>query len=69
MNDLPRAARYYLIATWLIAAISVGWALSVPTALFDNALLLALVFLCYVLGDFFEVKIDRRPRRSLHDDS
>jgi signal transduction histidine kinase/CheY-like chemotaxis protein len=58
MNDLPRAARYYLIATWLIAAISVGWALSVPTALFDNALLLALVFLCYVLGDYFEVKIE-----------
>ncbi|MBK9709837.1 MAG: response regulator [Kouleothrix sp.] len=68
MNDLPRTARAYLIAVWLIAAIAIAATLvSVRSALLDQAPLLALVLLLFIIADYFEVEteIDNGNRVSM----
>jgi two-component system NtrC family sensor kinase len=63
MTALPRAARCYIIAMWLVAAGLIIGALSRSPLLFEQLQLLVLWLPLYVLADYFEVEIalDNRP--------
>jgi len=63
MTALPRAARWYIIAMWLVATGLIVGTLSRYPLYFEHLQLLLLWLPLYVLADYFEVEItlDNRP--------